>query len=206
MCTKLRPAFILSLAILVSAAVGQGQKRQTSLQTKVQVAPGAATLPRCEVAGTKAIRISCHYIAFPASGPGSDRDSRVVLNDAVLSFETRTDNYMHVDLTFTNDGKNAISDAYLVYLAIDNEAGNNYVRRLLPHVDFRNLAPGIPQTFSERLLTPAFQPRQYAVRLWIPNPDPSLKFNPEHNLLLSSVGVADPRSGLNLIAKFSVTR
>jgi len=33
-----------------------------------------------------------------------------------------------------------------------------------------------------------------------------MKFDSAHNFLLSSAGVPDAKSGLNLIAKFSVTR
>jgi len=193
---------ILALGIFVIPATGQDGAGHAS---SVPVNESFAS-PRCDIAGTKAIRITCHYTASPAADSGSGQEPRVVLNDAFLSFKTRDDNYMHVDLTFTNAGKNAISDARPVYLAIDDDAGSNYIRRLLPHVDFRSLAPGVPQTFSERLLAPALQPRQYIVRLWIPNPDPSMKFDPAHNFLLSSAGVPDAKSGLNLIAKFSVTR
>jgi hypothetical protein len=193
---------ILALAIFAIPAIGQNGAGHASSVPGTE----SSTSPHCDIAGAKAIRITCHYTASPAADPGSNPEPRVVLNDAFLSFKTRDDNYMHVDLTFTNAGKNAVSDALPVYLSIDDDAGNNYVRRLLPHVDFRSLAPGVPQTFSERLLAPALQPRQYVVRLWIPNPDPTMKFDSAHNFLLSSAGVPDAKSGLNLIAKFSVTR
>jgi hypothetical protein len=211
---KMPTALILPLAILVSPALGQDRTRQAFLETgKMQSVPGVALnsrtesspAPHCDITGTKAIRITCHYTLSPATYPGNNREPRIVLNDATLSFKTRDDNYMHVVLTFTNDGKNAVADLHPVYLAIDDEAGNNYVRRLLPHVDFRSLLPGVPQTFSERLLAPALGPRNYIARLWIPNPDPSLKTDPAHNFLLSSAGVPDSESGLNLVAKFSVT-
>lgn len=195
----------LALSISTLPATGQNAAHQASaLADKTQTKSSSS--PHCDIAGAKAITITCHYSASPVDDPGSNREPRIVLNDAVLSFKTRDDNYMHVALTFTNDGKNAISDAHPVYLAIDDEAGNNYIRRLLPHVDFRSLLPGVQQTFSERLLAPALQPRRYIARLWIPNPDPSLKTDPAHNFLLSSAGVPDSESGLNLIANFSVTR
>jgi hypothetical protein len=202
----------LSLTISVSSATGQDGAHRTSSDTaKAQSTSAAAhadssTSPRCDISGTREITVVCHYTASPATGRRSDRQPRVVINDASLSFETNEENYMHVELTFTNEGESAISDAHPVYLAIDDEAGSNYVRRLLPHIDFRNLAPGAQQTFSERLLVPALQPRRYIARLWIPNPSPSLKSDPAHNFLLSSEGVPDSQSGLNLIAKFSVTR
>lgn len=206
--------FTLSLAIPVSPTMGQNEGHQSSADVNKTQSASAVTGPRtepstsphCDIAGTKAITITCHYSALAVTEPGGNREPRIVLNDAVLSFKTRDDNYMHVILTFTNDGKTTISDAHPVYLAIDDEMGNNYVRRLLPHVDFRTLLPGIQQSFSERLLAPALQPRRYIARLWIPNPDPSLKTDPAHNFLLTSVGVPDSESGLNLIANFSVTR
>ena len=129
-----------------------------------------------------------------------------MLNNAVLLFKTSNESHMHVELTFTNEGTDSISDGRLVYLAIDDDSGRNYVRRLLPHIDFRTLVPGAQRTISERLLVPALQPRHYVIRLWIPNPDPALKFDTAHNLLLSSVGVPDPETGLNMIAAFSVVR
>ena len=205
----------LSLAISALSATGHNGAHQAPASAdKTQSATGAVSgssvqpspSPRCDIAGTEEIKITCHYTASPVTGSGSARESRVVMNDTFLSFKTQEENYMRVELTFTNDGKSAILDAHPVYLAIDDEAGSNYVRRLLPHVDFRNLAPGAMQTFSERLLVPALQPRRYIARLWIPNPAPSLKSDPAHNFLLSSEGVPDSQSGLNLIAKFSVTR
>jgi hypothetical protein len=206
--------FALSLANSASWATGQDGARhvpadanKTQSPTGTVNGPGIqpSTSPHCDITGAKAIRITCHYSASPLTDVGN-REPRVVLNDAILMFKTRDDNYMHVDLTFTNDGKNAILDAHPVYLEIDDDAGNNYVRRPLPHVDFRNLPPGGQRTFSERLLAPAFQPRPYIIWLWIPDPDPSSKFDSAHNFLLSSAGVPDSKSGLNLIAKFSVAR
>ena len=38
------------------------------------------------------------------------------------------------------------------------------------------------------------------------SPSDRFKFNAAHNLLVSSVGVADGKSGLNMISAFSVTR
>jgi hypothetical protein len=206
-------AFVLPLAILGPLAIGQDRTRQASSETrKMQSVAGAdsssrtesSAAPRCDTVGKKEITITCHYSASPAANPRSNREPRIVLNDAALSFKTSHDSHMHVELTFTNEGTNLISDGRSVYLAIDDDSGRNYVRRLLPHIDFRSLAPGAQQTISERLLVPALRPRHYTIRLWIPNPDPNLKFDPAHNLLLSSVGVPDPESGLNLIATFSV--
>lgn len=111
---------------------------------------------------------------------------------------------MLVDLTFTNEGTNSISEAHVVSLVIDDEAGHNIVRRVLPKVDLAKLSPGVPVTFSERLLVGGFHPGRYSISLSIPNPGPALKDNPAHNILLSNEGVADSKLGLNTIAHFTV--
>ena len=112
---------------------------------------------------------------------------------------------MRVQLTFTNDSGGKIADQRTVYLAIDEEKGENHMRRSLPHVDLTKLEPGKPTKFQETLLAPAFSRGQYIVSIWIPSTDPSLKFDPTHNFLLSSNGVPEPDTGLNQIAKFTVT-
>jgi hypothetical protein len=38
-------------------------------------------------------------------------------------------------------------------------------------------------TFSDQFLAPALQPGRSFVRLWIPDPNPALKFNAAHNFL-----------------------
>lgn len=111
---------------------------------------------------------------------------------------------MHVDLTFTNEGTTRISDALSAYLVIDDDAGQNRVRRVLQQVDFRKIAPRQRLAFSEWLLIGSFRPGHYTIYLWIPDPDPSLEFNAAHNFLLSSVGVADQQTGLNTLASFTV--
>lgn len=113
---------------------------------------------------------------------------------------------MRVELTFTNASEHAISQARTVYIAIDDESGQNHIRRQLPLVDFTKFVPGKPITFSEVLRAPAFQPGHYSIYLWIPSSDPSLKFDATHNFLLSNAGVPDEKSGLNTIATFTVTR
>ncbi len=129
----------------------------------------------------------------------------IALNHAELSFKTKDDNWMRLELRFTNLGPTPISVARLVYIAFDDDAGRNFIRRPLPHVNLAALAPGQPADFEERLLIGALRPGHYQIRLWIPSSDPGLKFNAAHNLLISSLGVADENSGLNRIADFSVT-
>lgn len=111
---------------------------------------------------------------------------------------------MLVELNFTNDSTEQISDRRTLYLSIDDNHGLNSVRRPLPNFDFSKLKPGDPQTFSTHLLIGAFRPGLYTISLWIPDTNPSLKFSPAHNFLLSNVGVADPVTGLNSLAHFTV--
>jgi hypothetical protein len=112
---------------------------------------------------------------------------------------------MHVELTFTNDSDAKISERRAVYLAFDDAKGENHMRRPLPHVDFTKLEPGKSMKFEETLLAPAFEPAMYSISLWIPSNDAALKFDRAHNFLLSSEGVPDTESGLNRIAKLTLT-
>jgi Domain of unknown function (DUF4832) len=163
-----------------------------------------ATGPRCEVIGDRDKKITCTYTPTTRSSRESKDEIRIVLNGAVLSFGTIRDSYMLVDLTFTNEGAGFIPGPHTVYLTIDDESGQNMVRRVLPKVDFSKLSPGVPTTFSERFLIGGFRPGHYTISLMIPNSDPSLKNNPERNILLSSEGVTGPMIGSNTIAHFNV--
>jgi hypothetical protein len=160
--------------------------------------------PMCETSGKKEITITCDYTVRPQSPPKNTNKPRIVLNRMALSFEANEESLMVVELVFANEGTTRMSDARTVYLAIDDDTGQNHVRRILPQIDFHKLAPGEQLTFSERLLIPAFRPGHYTIELWIPDPDPLLKFNPAHNFLISNVGVADPATGLNKLATFTV--
>lgn len=175
-----------------------------SLACALPSAPSRAD-PECQTTGTGDISISCTYTA-KALAPGTGRhDLGVALNSARLSLKTDEINDMSVELTFTQISRVPIPDTLTVYLAIDDEV-TNYVRRPLPGVDFRKLAPGKPQTFSERLRIAAFPPGHYTIVLWIPDPDPASTFDASHNFLLSSAGVANPATGLNVVARFDVKR
>jgi hypothetical protein len=107
---------------------------------------------------------------------------------------------MLIQLTFTNESDVAFAGSRTVYIAFDDEAGQNHIRRPLPHVDFQNLVSREPMTFSDQFLAPALEPGRYFVRLWIPDPSPALKFDAAHNFLLSNEGMADLSSGLDRIA------
>jgi Domain of unknown function (DUF4832) len=173
-------------------------------QTKPQ-ASASASAPQCEAIDTNELTITCAYTAGSSVGADSRTAPRVLLNRAVISFIPSSESHMHVELTFTNDGGSKIADPRTVYLAIDDERGENHMRRSLPHVDFTKLEPGRLTKFQETLLAPAFSPGQYIVSIWIPSTDPSLKFDRTHNFLLSSKGVPDPVTGLNQIARFTIT-
>lgn len=160
----------------------------------------------CDTSGENEIIIACNYAEASVSAANGVREPRIVLNRAQISFHTRNENYMRVDLTFTNPGTVRVSGAQTVYLAIDNDASQNLVRRVLPHVDFTKLEPGKKLTFSDRLLIGVLRQGNYSVHLWIPNGDPALKFDSAHNLLLSNVGVPDKQTGRNTLATFTILR
>ena len=111
---------------------------------------------------------------------------------------------MLVDLMFTNEGTKVPSAAYRIYLTIEDQDGHNMVRRVLSKVDFSKLPPGKPVTFSERFLIGGFRRGRYTISLLIPNPDPTLKNNLANNIFLSNEGIANPVTGSNTIANFSV--
>lgn len=161
--------------------------------------------PRCQTSGRDEITITCTYRATPRSASSRNHDS-VALRRAVISFEPHDASNLRAELTFANIGARHITDARAVYLAIDDDAGNNYVRRMLPTVDFSRLQPGKSLTFSEELRVAAFPPGHYVIQLWIPDPEASRKFNPAHNFLLSNSGVADATTRLNILADFTVER
>ncbi len=195
-------AVLLGLAILGAFASGSTRPHATLPAGQSSSAPPTDAYP-CHAEGKIEISIDCKYsdaakadIAAPS----------VMLNQAKLWFRAKDDSKMRVELTFTNTGKQAISDARTVYIAIDEESGENHLRRVLPTVDFRKLAPGGQVTFSETLRAPAFQAGQYKINLWIPSTDPALKFDPTHNFLLANHNVPDAKSGLNTIATFTVLK
>lgn len=194
--------FICSAKTFLSAGsplttAGSGQSGESS--------KAAGHPPNCRNTQEKErITITCDYDKTTLSVPQAVPP--VELNHAFFSFGTKEDNYMEVEFAFTNLARNVISDKRDVYVEIDDAAGGNYIRRPLPVVDFRKLVPGQPLKFSARLLVGAFMPNHYYIYLWIPSLDPSLKFKPANNFLLSSFGVADPATGLNKIAEFTVER
>lgn len=169
---------------------------QTSVTTKHNARP-------CAAIGKDKITIRCSYTAAPYSASETVAEPRIVINRAVLSFSVDDESQMLVTLTLTNGSRTSVPDNYRVYLAIDDDAGHNYMRRPLPKVDLHKLVSGKRLTFSDRILAPAFRDGHYIVHLWLPSTDSLLEFDSAHNLLLSSVGVADRATGLNTLATFT---
>jgi hypothetical protein len=188
----------------VQFAVYMLSQEQTTSRATPRVPVGSEGAPHCEISETHEIKITCMYTATPRSPKRGKDEQRIVLNRAELAFGTIRDSYMVVDLTFTNEGASPISGPHTAYLAVDNDAGQNMVRRVLPKMDLSKLSPGVPVTFSERFLIGGFRAGRYRISLLIPNTDPSLKDDPGRNVLLSNEGVADPVTGSNTIAHFRV--
>lgn len=163
------------------------------------------TESECRVAGTSKITIACAYMASSSTDADSRTVPRIILNRALISLTPSEEGLMRVELTFTNGTKARISGHRTLYLSIDGEGGENYIRRPLPGVDFTKLKPGRPVSFQEAIPVAKLRAGPYIVSLWIPSTVASLKFDSTHNLLLSSKGVADLATGLNRIAKFTVT-
>jgi hypothetical protein len=180
-------------------------KGQGALQQRIAAGTQSVSRPLCETAGHDQITIACSYAAIPRDYSKDRQEPWIVLDRFTASFNARRASQMHLELTFTNGGRTRVSDARVIYLEMDDDAGSNYVRRILPQVDFRKLGPGESRTFSERLFVGAFMPRRYFFRLWIPNPDPSLKFNFTYNFLLGNESVSDSSTGLNTLAELRVT-
>ena len=166
--------------------------------------PEVGGAPKCETAGANGITITCNYTGTPRVPSDAKGSSRLVLNRAVISLDPTEEGNLHLELTFTNEGEGRMFENRQVYFAIDDDHARNYVRRVLTKVDFSKLAQGERRTFSEALLVAIFPSGHYIVHLWIPDSDPAMKFNAANAFLLSSVGIADPASGLNTIADFTV--
>jgi hypothetical protein len=202
-------AILVATALAQGASLGLGLALVQARDVPSPAAPHRAQLadgPGCNFTGKTEITIVCDYDETPVPDKAGDSEPRIALNHAALTFKTREENYMRIELTFTNLGEVPVLGARSVYLGIDDDAGHNYVRRALLHVDFRRLVPGQRLAFTDRLLIAAFQPGRYTIHLWIPNPDPSLAFNPSHNYLLSNPGVGNKGTGLNTVATFKIVR
>lgn len=194
---------IVAIAQILSPLFAASQDLRSSQAPTRPDASGAA--PQCRTTGTDRLTITCAYAAGSSADAGSRTNPRIILNRAVISLIPSDGKPMHIELTFTDGRGTRVDDQRTVYLSIDDEKGENHMRRPLPDVDFSKLEPGRPMKFQETLRAPAFSAGQYVVSLWIPSSISSLKFDPAHNFLLSSQGVPDRATGLNRIAEFAAT-
>jgi hypothetical protein len=175
-----------------------------------ETVPGAASThpdnqPRCVISGTREISIACDYTAMPPDSGQAASKPQIALSHAELAFDTKEDNWVRLSFRFTRLDNQPL-EPRRVYLAIDDDRGNNFIRRPLPAIDLAALATGQSSQLEQHLLFPALQPGHYQISLWIPSNDPLLKFKAANNWLVSSYGVPDVNSGLNRIAAFSVVR
>jgi hypothetical protein len=196
---------ILAVSQVLSPALATPRRLGVLHETAKPQAPASAAAPNCRVTGASELTITCSYAAGSSFDADAKPAPRIILNRAVITLIPSDGNPMRIELTFTNGTARKIADRRTVYLSIDDEKGQNHMRRPLPQVDFTKLEPGRLTKFQETLLAPAFSAGSYIVSIWIPSIDPSLKFDPTHNLLLSSKGVPDRATGLNRVAEFAVT-
>ena len=197
------PHFVIIALLAIQASPLLGQD---SAQPKAGATAASKSEPQCRSSGRDQVTIACDYSSTSGSESARGAETRIVLTHALLFFQPTDESHMRVELTFKNEGSKPVSDMREAYLAVDDDAGQNYVRRILSHVDLQKLAPGQSLTFVDVLLVGAFRAGHYTVHLWIPSSDPALKFDSSKNLLLSSEGVADPSTGLNTLATFNVAR
>jgi hypothetical protein len=198
------PLFAL-LVVFLAAATQPIQSSESQSPTPQSPAAKAADARACHAEGKLEISIACDYADSATADSAIHPEPRIILDRAKLWFRAKDDSNMHIELTFTNRGASAVSEARTVYIEINDKSGQNYIRRPLPTVDFRKLEPDAPFTFSETLRAPAFQPGAYTIYLWIPSAAPSFKFKTNHNFLLGNPGIPDEQSGLNAIATFLVS-
>lgn len=185
----------------VFATAPRGATKDTQKPSAPTAAPQsdtASTAP-CDTTAQRELTLACEYTLSAESA-----SPRIAINRLSVSFQPKHESHMTLELTFTNMASTTLTEGRTVYFAIDDQAGQNHVRRPLPHVDFRALEPSKATTFTEHILMPAFQPGRYIINLWIPSNDPSVKFDPAHNLLLASDTVPNKKTGLNQLATFTV--
>jgi hypothetical protein len=157
----------------------------------------------CRANGAAEISIDCAYATQPSS---LMEKAALALDHAKITFNAHDESIMHVGLTFRNVGGAAFTERRTVYIEFDDEGGRNFIRRPLPSVNFQQVGPGEKKTFTESFLVPALLPGRYLVRLWIPSPEPALKFEASQNLLLRNEAVPEAATRLNHIADIVIER
>ena len=155
----------------------------------------------CEGQGTSEVKFDCSYAVTRV---GDDREPKLALVHATIKFAPHDESHMRVDLTFRNVGQTTLAETRVVYIEFDDDAGRNYIRRPLPHIDLQKVAPGQTKTFGDVLLVPALRPRHYLIRLWIPSADPTLKFDSSSNFLLGNTRMPEEKTALNRIGAITI--
>jgi hypothetical protein len=209
--SKLNVLLNATLAVSISLGLNAAGARaahkvavESAANASVSTTPEVVSAPKCETAGTGKITITCSYTGTLRVPSDAKNSSRLVLNRAVISLDPKEEGNLHLELTFTSEGEGRMFETRQAYLQIDDDRGRNYVRRVLTNVDFSKFAQGERRTFSEELLVAIFRSGHYIIHLWIPDPDPAKKFDAANAFLLSNVRVADPATGLNTLADFTV--
>lgn len=72
-------------------------------------APQVLGVTKCDVSGATQITITCNYTGAPQDANVTNAIPRIVLNHAMLSFETNNESHRKIELTFTNQSAAAIS-------------------------------------------------------------------------------------------------
>jgi hypothetical protein len=157
----------------------------------------------CQVTVSAELALDCSYRARESPQPST---SHFRLVHSSLVFSVKSESYMQLSLTITNDDAGQLEEKRPVFLVIDDAKGMNYLRRPLPHVDLVALKPGETRIFSEQLLVAAFNSGDYIISLWIPSSDPGRTYEVDRNLLLGGESVANATTRLNQLAQFTVKR
>jgi hypothetical protein len=201
---KTQSAFCVAVAILCLASLNlrSGSGASSALRQDTNKNATAVGSAKCTVVGKTELTITCDYPL-----PSTSRASGIALSHASFWFKTTDDSHLRVSLTFARLGPSTIpiESSRPAYFSIDGIDGRNFVRRPLPNVHWEAINPEKPVTFSGTFIAPALQPGQYAIHLWIPPADPSRKFDTSQAALLGNPGMADAKTGLNLLASFTVT-
>jgi len=159
------------------------------------------THPSCEASGGAKLALDC---TFPVKSANRDENGpQIALKHLMIKFRPDEESDMSVELKFENVSKTLLDERRTVYIELDDANRMNYIRRPLPSVDLREVKPGTSKSFHQTLLVPALRPNTYYVRLWIPSPDPAMKFDSRHNFLLAGT---DVEAGTNQIAVVTVTQ
>jgi hypothetical protein len=182
--------------IACSVCIGFASPARFQLTAQSVNSPGA-----CQTTVAKDLSLDCLYGAGTTSRDGSPH---LWLKHASISFEVKGESYMSVSLQIKNEDTERFAERRTVFIEIDDTKGVNYLRRALRHADLGLLEPGETRVFFERLLVGAFRPGEYIISLWIPSPEPGETYNSRRNFLLRGENVADPDTGLNKLAQFTV--